>query len=44
MTTLAPSISDESSSFLQETRPIIKAWMRLDFDKISSQTSELPDL
>ena len=41
MTTLVPSFFDESSSFLQKTRPTIKAWMSLNFDKIQSLTSEL---
>ena len=41
MTTLVPSILDESSSFLQITRPTIKARMSLNFSKIPSLTSEL---
>ena len=38
MTTLVPLFLDGSSSFLQITRPIIKAWMRLNFGKIPSMT------
>ena len=41
MTTLVPSFLDGSSSFLQLTRPTIKAWMGLIFGKIPSLTSEL---
>ena len=41
MTTLVPSFLDRSSSFLQITRPTIKAWMGLNFGKIPSLTSEL---
>ena len=41
MTTLVPSFSDGYSSFLQVTRPTIKAWMSLNFDKIPLLTSEL---
>ena len=41
MTTLVPSFLDGSSSFLQITRPTIKAWMGLNFGKIPSLTSEL---
>ena len=41
MTTLVPSFLDGSSSFLQITRPTIKAWMGLNFGKIQSLTSEL---
>ena len=41
MTTLVPSFLDGSSSFLQITRPIIKAPMSLNFGKIPSLTSEL---
>ena len=44
MTTLVPSIFDGSSSYLQITRPTIKAWMGLNFSKISSLTSELAAL
>ena len=44
MTTLVPSFLDESSSFLQITRPIIKAWMGLNFGKIPSLTLELSAL
>ena len=41
MTTLVPSLMDGSSSFLQITRPTIKAWMSLNLGKIPSLTSEL---
>ena len=44
MTTLVPSFLDGSSSFLQITRPTIKAWMGLNLGKISSLTSELAAL
>ena len=44
MTTLVPSFLDGSSSFLQVTRPTIKAWMGLNFGKIPSLTSELAAL
>ena len=44
MTTLVPSFLDGSSSFLQVTRPTIKAWMGLNFIKIPSLTSELAAL
>ena len=44
MTTLVPSFLDGSSSFLQVTRPIIKARMSLNFGKIPSLTSELAAL
>ena len=44
MTTLVPSISNKSSSFLQVTRPTVKAWMSLNFGKISSLTLELAAL
>ena len=37
MTTLVPSFLDESSSFLQITRPTINARMSLNFGKIPSQ-------
>ena len=42
MTTVVPSFLDGSSSFLQITRPTIKAWMN--FGKIPSLTSELAAL
>ena len=41
MTTLVPFFVDGSSSFLQITRPIIKARMSLNLGKIPSLTSEL---
>ena len=41
MTTVVPSFSNGSSSFLQVTRSAIKAWMGLNFDKIPSLTWEL---
>ena len=44
VTTLVPSFLDGSSSFLQITRPTIKAWMSLNFRKIPSLTSELAAL
>ena len=44
MTTLVPSFSNGSSSFLQVTRSTIKAWMGLNFGKIPSLTSELAAL
>ena len=44
MTTLVPSFLDGSSLFLQITRPTIKAWMGLNFNKIPSLTSELAAL
>ena len=44
MTTLVPSILDESSSFFQITRPTIKARMSLNFGKIPSLNSELAAL
>ena len=44
MTTLVPSFLDGSSSFLQITRPTIKAWMGLNFGKIPSLTWELAAL
>ena len=44
MTTLVPSFSNGSSSFLQVTRSVIKAWIGLNFDKIPSLTSELAAL
>ena len=44
MNTLVPSFSDGSSTFLQITRPTIKAQMSLNFGKIPSLTSELAAL
>ena len=44
MTTLVPSFLDGSSSFMQITRPTIKARMSLNFGKITSLTSELTAL
>ena len=44
MTTLVQSFLDGSTSFLQVTRPTIKAWMGLNFGKIPSLTSELAAL
>ena len=44
MTTLVPSFLDGSSSFLQITRPTIKAQMSLNFGKIPSLISELAAL
>ena len=44
VTTLVPSFLDGSSSFLQITRPTIKARMSLNFGKIPSLTSELAAL
>ena len=44
MTTLVPSFLYESSSFLQITRPTIKARIWLNFGKIPSLTSELAAL
>ena len=44
MTTLVPFFGDESSSFLQITRPTIKTLMSLNFGKIPSLTSELAAL
>ena len=44
MTTLVHSFLDGSSSFLQITRPTIKAWMSLNFGKIPPLTSELAAL
>ena len=44
MTTLVPSFSEGSSSFLQVTRSTIKAWVGLNFGKIPSLTSELDAL
>ena len=44
MTTLVPSFLDGSCSFLQVTRPTVKAQMSLNFGKIPSLTSELAAL
>ena len=44
VTTLVPSFLDGYSSFLQITRPTIKAWMSLNLGKILSLTSELAAL
>ena len=44
MTTLVPSFSNGSSSFLQVSRSAIKALMSLNFVKIPSLTSELAAL
>ena len=44
MTTLVPSFLDGSSSFLQITRPTIKARMSLNFGKSPSLTSVLAAL
>ena len=44
MTTLVPSFSNGSSSFLQITRSTIKAWIGLNLDKIPSLTLELDAL
>ena len=44
MTTLVPSFSNGSSSFLQVTRSAIKAWMGLKFGKIQSLTTKLAAL
>ena len=44
MTTLVPSLLDGSSSFLQITRPTIKARMILNLGKIQSLTSGLAAL
>ena len=41
MTTLVPSFSNGSSSFLQVTRSAMKAWMGLNFGKNPLWTSEL---
>ena len=40
MTTLVPSFLDGSSSFVQITRSTIKAWMSLNFGKISRMGSK----
>ena len=44
MTTLVLSILNGSSSFLHTIRTTIKAWMSLNFDKITSLTLELATL
>ena len=44
MTTLVLSILNGSFSFLHTIRTTIKAWMSLNFDKISSLTLELAAL
>ena len=44
VTTLVPTFSNGSSSFLQVTKSAIKAWMGLNFGKIPSLTSELAAL
>ena len=44
VTTLVPSFSNGSSSFLQVTRSAIKAWMGLNLGKIPSLTPELAAL
>ena len=44
MTTIVTSFLDGSSSFLQVTRTIIKAWTSLNFGKIPSPTTELAAL
>ena len=44
MTSLVPSVSNGSSSFLQVTRSTIKAWMGWNFGKIPLLTSELAAL
>ena len=44
MTSLLPSFLDGSSSFLQITRPTIKAQMSLNLGKITSLTLELAPL
>ena len=44
MTILVLSILNGSSSFLHIIRTTIKAWMRLNFGKISLLTSELAAL
>ena len=41
MTTLVPTFSKGSSSFLQVSRSAMKAWMGLNFSKIPSLTSEI---
>ena len=44
MTILVPLFLDGSSSFMQKTRPTMKAWMGLNFVKIPLLTSELAAL
>ena len=44
MTTLVPSFSNGSSSFLHVTKSAIKVWMGLNFGKIPSLTLELAAL
>ena len=44
MTTLVPSFSNGSSSFLHVTRSAMKAWMGLNFGMIPSLTLELDSL
>ena len=44
MTTLVPSFSNGSSSFLHVTRTTIKAWMILNFCQIQQQTTALSAL
>ena len=44
VSTLAQSFLDWSFTSLQVKSPIIKAWMRLNFGKIPSLTSELAAL
>ena len=44
MTSLVPSLLNGSSSFLQVTRPTIKARISLMFGKVPSVTSELAAL
>ena len=44
MTTLVPSFSNGSSSFLQVTKSAIKAWMGLNFGKNPLLTSEFSAL
>ena len=44
MTTLVTSFLNGSSSFLQETRTTIKAWMSLNLIKIPPPTTELATL
>ena len=41
MITVVPSFSNGSSSFLQVTRSIIKAWKGLNFGKITSELAAL---
>ena len=44
MTTLVHSFLNGSTSFFQIARPTIKAWMSLNFGKITPLTSELAAL